>query len=50
MTKPVELKTECLLLRQWTEADFPLFEETCADPQVMEFFSRIKLQVLTGVS
>lgn len=36
--KPIELRTERLWLRQWTEADHDAFAALNADPKVMEFF------------
>lgn len=37
MPAPI-IKTERLILRQWTDADLPLFAAMNADPDVMEFF------------
>ena len=34
------LKTDRLLLRQWTEDDFLPFSEMCSDTEVMEFFPK----------
>jgi len=34
------LKTERLLLRQWTEKDFDPFYDMCSDNEVMEFFPK----------
>ena len=36
------LKTERLLLHQWTEDDFLPFAEMCSDKQVMEYFPKIQ--------
>ena len=44
LPQPVEIKTDRLLLRQWTEQDFPLFAKICADPVVMEFFPKVYSQ------
>ena len=41
LNKPIELKTDRLLLRQWTKDDFHLFAKICADPVVMEFFHKV---------
>lgn len=38
------LKTERLLLRQWTEDDFLPFAEMCNDKEVMEFFPKLQTQ------
>jgi RimJ/RimL family protein N-acetyltransferase len=38
MDRPIELDTERLRLRQWTEADRWPFAQLNADPRVMEFF------------
>jgi len=38
------LKTNRLLLRQWTEQDFFPFSEMCSDPDVMEFFPKLQTQ------
>ena len=38
------LKTDRLLLRQWTEDDFFPFTEMCSDKDVMEFFPKLQTQ------
>jgi RimJ/RimL family protein N-acetyltransferase len=38
------LKTDRLLLRQWTEGDFLPFTEMCSDKDVMEFFPKLQTQ------
>ncbi|BHH82769.1 GNAT family N-acetyltransferase [Desulforhopalus sp. 52FAK] len=38
------LKTDRLLLRQWTEDDFLPFAEMCSDKDVMEFFPKPQTQ------
>jgi len=38
------VKTERLLLRQWTEDDFVHFAEMCNDKDVMEFFPKLQTQ------
>lgn len=35
------LRTDRLVLRQWTEDDFLPFAEMCADPAVMAFFPKV---------
>lgn len=41
MNFPLELRTERLCLRRWSESDRPLFAEINADPRVMEFLPRL---------
>ena len=36
------LKTDRLLLRQWTEDDFLPFSEMCSDKEVMEYFPKLQ--------
>ncbi|ARN74137.1 GNAT family N-acetyltransferase [Oceanicoccus sagamiensis] len=36
------IKTDRLLLRQWTKEDFLPFSEMCSDKDVMEFFPKIQ--------
>lgn len=38
------LKTNRLLLRQWTDDDFFVFSEMCSDKDVMEFFPKLQTQ------
>lgn len=38
MTQLIEIETERLKLRQWKEADFPVFARINADPEVMQYF------------
>lgn len=38
------LKTDRLVLRQWTEDDFLPFSEMCSDKDVMEFFPKTQTQ------
>lgn len=38
------LKTDRLLLRQWTEDDFLPFAELCSDKEVMEYFPKLQAQ------
>jgi len=40
MTKPVELRTKRLTLRQWKAEDYPLFAKINADPETMKFYQR----------
>ncbi len=39
--KPLEIKTERLVLRQWRESDFDAFAQLNADPRVMEYFPSV---------
>lgn len=41
MASIIELETERLQLRQWRKADWPIFAEINADPEVMKYYPKV---------